>query len=58
LTTGATTAGALVGVAGGDPAADFSGGFAVTYDIPEPATGAFVLAVAAASAAWRRRAAV
>ena len=55
LTTGETTGGALVGINGGNPAADFGGGFAVTY-IPEPATMVVALtAVLGLAGAARRR---
>jgi len=55
LSIGATTGGALVGIGGGNPAADFSGGFAVTY-IPEPTTMAIGLAVIGLAGCVRRRA--
>jgi hypothetical protein len=55
LTTGATTGGALVGIDGGNPEADFSGGFAVTY-IPEPTCMALGLAAIGLARCVRRRA--
>jgi hypothetical protein len=54
LTTGTISGGALVGINGGNPPADFSGGFAVTY-IPEPTTVALAFCVGVAIASRRRQ---
>jgi hypothetical protein len=54
LTTGATTDGALVGINGGNPPADFGGGFAVTY-IPEPSLAVFGIAAGLAMVVGQRR---
>jgi hypothetical protein len=55
LATGDTTGGLLVGISGGNPSADFTGGMALTY-VPEPSSLVIGLAsMAAALSTFGRR---
>jgi len=54
LATGATTGGALVGIDGGNPPADFTGGLAVLA-VPEPAAAVLALFAGAACCSTPRR---
>jgi len=54
LATGETTSGALVGIAGGNPAADFTGGLAVIA-VPEPAAAALAVLAGLTGCGWTRR---